>query len=329
MYPAPEPGSPAILRLALAGDVMVSRDRARLADDGASPRVADDVRAVLAEADVAVGNLECCLSTRGTPRPGIVFRAPPASAEWLAGLGFHCLTLANNHVLDYGPQALEDTIACLADAGIATVGAGPDVESARASITIERDGTRLTVIACCDHPAEWAAGSGSPGVAHARLDGPVDDWLTHAIAAADTDAILVAPHWGPNLTTRPIARVRSAAAGLVAAGATLVAGHSAHVAHGVAGRVLFDLGDFFDDGTVGVQQRRALGLLWLVCLTRRGVGSIEAVPLALDRHLTRMADADETRWLAERMQRACARMGTAADLRDGRLHFRPGDDPVA
>jgi poly-gamma-glutamate synthesis protein (capsule biosynthesis protein) len=54
--------------------------------------------------------------------------------------------------------------------------------------------------------------------------------------------------------------VRTAAEALVAAGATLVAGHSAHIFHGVAGRVLFDLGDFLDNYAVDPELRNDLGL---------------------------------------------------------------------
>ena len=69
------------------------------------------------------------------------------------------------------------------------------------------------------------------------------DWVADAIAALDADAILVTPHWEWNMTAEPVAHVRAAARGLLEAGATLVAGHSAHVFHGIALRVLCDLGD--------------------------------------------------------------------------------------
>ena len=97
-------------------------------------------------------NLECCISERGVPSSGKVFhfRAPPASAEALARLGVDCVTLANNHALDLGPTALVDTFAYLESAGIAWVGAGPDLDQARALAVLEAGGYRLGVIVATD-----------------------------------------------------------------------------------------------------------------------------------------------------------------------------------
>ena len=73
-------------------------------------------------------NLECCISERGRPWRLLASRsssAPPRAVELLALLGTDCVTLANNHALGYGLDALADTLDHLAAAGIATVGAAP------------------------------------------------------------------------------------------------------------------------------------------------------------------------------------------------------------
>lgn len=214
-----------------------------------SAEVEDAVRA----ADFFVLNLECCISDRGRPWPApgkpFFFRAPPRAAELLARAGVHCVTLANNHALDYGTDALLDTIEHLGRAGIRHAGAGPDVAAARRPALLERKGFRLAVMAATDHPPGFAATAERPGVAFADLrSGRVPEWLlaATAIAREHADAVLFSPHWGPNLTARPPAHVRAAAAG-IAPRVTLVAGHSAHVFHGVGGNVLYDLGDFVND----------------------------------------------------------------------------------
>lgn len=214
-----------------------------------SAEIEEAVRA----ADVFVLNLECCISDRGSPWPApgkpFFFRAPPRAAELLARAGVDCVTLANNHALDFGAEALLDTIAHLEAAGIRHAGAGPDVAAARAPAQLERHGFRLAVIAAADHPADFAAAESLPGVAFADLKrGALPRWLLAAAesARAEADGVLFSPHWGPNLTARPPAHVRAAAAA-IAPHVTLVAGHSAHVFHGVGGNVLFDLGDFVND----------------------------------------------------------------------------------
>jgi poly-gamma-glutamate synthesis protein (capsule biosynthesis protein) len=244
------------VRLALAGDTMLGRQVARAILEERVPLLDADVVAVAAESDLFIVNLECCISERGRPWPDsakpFFFRAPPAAAERLAEIGVDCVTLANNHALDFGAQALLDTLASLSGAGIAHVGAGPDVASARAPVRLSAGATRLGVVGASDHPAAFAAGPAEPGIAYAALHEGGIDWLADAVAAArrDADMVLVTPHWGPNMTVRPAPYIRRAAHALLAAGATLVAGHSAHLVHGIEPGVLYDLGDFIDDYTV-------------------------------------------------------------------------------
>jgi hypothetical protein len=312
------------VRLALAGDTMLGRGVAdRLGIAPPSSLVATEVVAAAAEADGFVLNLECCISDRGAPWPDpakpFFFRAPPVAVETLAHLGVDCVTLANNHALDFGAEALLDTLHRLDVAGIAHVGAGPDVESARAPAMIHAGGIRLGVMGVSDHPEDFAAGPEQPGIAFADLRRGPPGWLVEGIQALDADAVLVTPHWGPNMTPRPVPHVREAAGALVEAGATLVAGHSAHVIHGSTERVLFDLGDFLDDYAVDPGLRNDLGLLWLVDLDARGPARLEAVPLRLDYCVTRVARGEDAAWIGRRFREACAELGTEVRKEDDRL----------
>jgi poly-gamma-glutamate synthesis protein (capsule biosynthesis protein) len=316
-----------VVRLALAGDTMLGRLVAdRLIADGPASLFAREVVEAAQEADLFVLNLECCISERGRrwPAPGkpFFFRAPPLAVESLQLLGVDCVTLANNHALDYGEDALGDTLTFLAGGGIAAVGAGCDVESARAPAVLEHEGFRLAVVGVTDHPADFAAGPDRPGVAFADLWRDVPDWLTRTIAdaAQGADAVLATPHWGPNMVPSPLPHVRHAARALRDAGATLVAGHSAHVFHGVDDHVLHDLGDFVDDYAVDRELRNDLGLLWFVELDDDGIPSgLEAVPLRLDFCRTGLATGEDAMWARDRVRAACAEFATTVEERDGRL----------
>jgi poly-gamma-glutamate capsule biosynthesis protein CapA/YwtB (metallophosphatase superfamily) len=310
--------------VALAGDTMLGRGVARaLATTPPEALVAPEVRAAIGQADLVVLNLECCISDRGRPwdAPGkpFFFRAPLRAVELLALLGTDCVTLANNHALDYGVEALADTLNLLAAAGIATVGAGTDLEQARRPTILATGGLRVAVLGVTDHPPDFAAGPDRPGVAFADLGRRVPDWLLERIRAADAEVVLVTPHWGPNMTSEPVGHVRRAAAALVDAGATLVAGHSAHVPHGVAGRVLYDLGDFLDDYRVDPRLRNDLGLLFLVTLDTRGPVRLEALPLKLEYCHTRLATGEDAAWMRHRFRAACAALGTTVEEAAGRL----------
>jgi poly-gamma-glutamate capsule biosynthesis protein CapA/YwtB (metallophosphatase superfamily) len=300
------------MRLALAGDTMLGRKVAEALGRRPPQSLVDpELAEITRDADLFVLNLECCISERGKPEAKrFTFRAPPAAVETLAYLGVGCVTLANNHVLDYGTTALLDTFEHLRTGGIAWVGAGPTLEDARAGAVVE--GVR--VVAFADHPRDFAAGRSRPGIAYVDLDRGVPDWLRESARGA-----LVTPHWGPNMTSEPPPYLCSAAAELREAGAMLVAGHSAHVFHGVDANVLYDLGDFLDDYAIDRELRNDLGLLFLVELEPDGPRRIEAVPLKLEYCRTRLADSDDAAWIRRRFRDACAAFGTDVREEHGRL----------
>jgi poly-gamma-glutamate synthesis protein (capsule biosynthesis protein) len=313
------------MKVALAGDTMLGRKVAeRLAVVAPTALFGDEVVALAHEADLFVLNLECAISARGAPWPDpdkpFFFRAPPVAADALRHLGVSCVTLANNHALDFGADALLDTFGHLTDAGISWVGAGVDETAARAPTVLEAAGLRVGVVAVTDHPADYAAGPGRPGVAFAELRHGSPAWLLDTISGLDTDVVLVTPHWGPNMVAEPVRQVRTAATAFRAAGATLVAGHSAHVFHGVADSVMYDLGDFIDDYATDPFLRNDLGLLFLVTFDDRGrLARLEGIPLALDYCSTRLAAPEEAHWITDRFRRACTAFGTEVELSGGRL----------
>ena len=311
------------MRLALAGDTMLGREvGARLRRAPVASLFAPEVVEAASSADLCIVNLECCISERGAPAPGRVFhfRAPPAGAEALAHLGVDCVTLANNHALDFGPDALLDTFEHLRAAGIRWAGAGADAEGARAAVRVEAGGEGLRVVAVADHRAGDEAGSGRPGIAFADFSrGEIPGWLTDPLRGERPDPVLVSPHWGPNMAPAPVPHVRRAAEALLRAGATLIAGHSAHVFHGLAGRVLFDLGDFVDDYRVDEVLRNDLGLLWFVDLRGGEPSRVEALPLKLDHCHTRVADGEDRSWIRRRFLAVCAAFDTPVREEAGRL----------
>jgi poly-gamma-glutamate capsule biosynthesis protein CapA/YwtB (metallophosphatase superfamily) len=132
------------LTVALAGDTMLGREVGeRLARPG-HRSLAAAVQEIAGGADLFIANLECCISDRGAParEPGKLFhfRAPRVAAERLAEMGVNVVSLANNHALDFGSEALQDTLNHLRAAGIAAVGAGCDEAAARAPVVLDAGG---------------------------------------------------------------------------------------------------------------------------------------------------------------------------------------------
>lgn len=307
--------------IGLLGDVMLGRSVADALGELAPEDVwAPEVREIAASCDAVLCNLECCISARGRRTERIrgkpfFFRAPPAALDSLRSIGVSAVGLGNNHALDYEEEALRDTIEGLREAGIDLAGAGGDLSEARRGLVIAAGGRRLGLVAVSDHPEEFAAAPGSPGIAHAELRRGIPEWLGDELARvrAECDLLVAFPHWGFNMTSEPAAWQRDAAERLRDAGADLVAGHSAHVFHGVGWAercpLLFDLGDALDDYAVDSRLRNDLGLM---ALWRPGdpEAELELVGLGLDFCHTRLAEGDEAEWMADRLDRACAALGT-------------------
>jgi poly-gamma-glutamate capsule biosynthesis protein CapA/YwtB (metallophosphatase superfamily) len=276
------------LTVALAGDTMLGRKVGERLARPAHQSLAAAVKEIAGGADLFIASLECCISDRGAPvrEPGkpFYFRAPPVAAERLAEIGVNCVSLANNHALDFGSKALQDTLDHLRAAGIAVVGAGCDEAAARAPVVLDAGGVRVRIVAVSDHPASYAAGVQRPGIAFADLArASVPPWLRVACTPdADADVPIVLPHWGPNMRSSPVPHVRRAAAALQAAGATLIAGHSAHVPQGPSGRTL-SIWAISSTTTPSIRGgATTLEFLWLVTLDGDGPRRVEGVPLRLE-----------------------------------------------
>jgi poly-gamma-glutamate capsule biosynthesis protein CapA/YwtB (metallophosphatase superfamily) len=321
-------------RIGLLGDVMLGRLVAQELARGvpAHELWAAEVREICRSLDVVIVNLECCLSERGEPTrliPGkpFFFRGPPAAVDALAAIGADVASLANNHALDFGPQAAADTVATLERAGIAAVGAGSDRASAGQPVVVRAGSRSIGVVAFADHPQEYAARDPGWGIAHARLRTGAPTWIRERIAQlrARCDLVVAFPHWGPNMTTAPARWQRAVATQLQDAGADLVAGHSAHVFHGVGwgarGPILYDLGGALDDYAVDPDLRNDLGLL---AIWEPGApDELDVVGLRIERTRTRIVSGEDARWVGKRLGRACAQLGTDVEAA-GEARWRVG-----
>jgi poly-gamma-glutamate capsule biosynthesis protein CapA/YwtB (metallophosphatase superfamily) len=306
--------------IALLGDVMLGRKVAeRLAEQPPAAVWSAEVTELCLACDAVVCNLECCVSERGSPTarvPGkpFFFRAPPSATEALAAVGVSAVSLANNHALDFETQALLDTLDHLAAASIGAAGAGANIKRASLGTVRPAGELRLAVLAATDHPEEYGAGEASPGVAFADLRAGLPEWIRAELARlrGEADVVVAFPHWGPNMTSEPAGWQRARARELVAAGADLVAGHSAHVFHGIEWigecPVLYDLGGALDDYAVDPQLRNDLGLIAL--WSPQGEQRLELVGLELRYCETGLASGADADWIAARLESACAPFGT-------------------
>lgn len=147
--PAPEPvnenDGDGIVRICIGGDTSIDSEFADFAYSRSVDYPWEEISDVMNAADIAIVNLETCVSERGTSekREGYGFRTPPDMLEGFANAGIDAVNLANNHTRDFGYDALNDTFSHLRDYGISYFGAGKDYDAASGLLIIERDGVKI------------------------------------------------------------------------------------------------------------------------------------------------------------------------------------------
>ncbi|MDY7105471.1 MAG: CapA family protein [Actinomycetota bacterium] len=185
--------------------------------------------------DLTLVNLECTPSDVGVrqDRP-FNFRCGTDGLGALTDGGVEVVSLANNHAMDYGPDALVDGLGQVRAAGLVPVGAGADRTSAFAPAFVERNGWRIAVVGFGGVylATNWLATDAADGLAAQPgiSDGLDLDATTAAVtaAAADADLVIVTVHWCCELETTPNARNRAHTEAWLAAGADIVIGHHQH-----------------------------------------------------------------------------------------------------
>ncbi|MDD7179007.1 MAG: CapA family protein [Lachnospiraceae bacterium] len=251
-----EPDTEAVIEndpvtLLFAGDVLLSDYVLNnYNSNGIDGVLSPDLLNELQNADITVINNEFPFSTRGTQAPDkqFTFRVDPKYVSVLTDMGVDIATIANNHVLDYGSDALQDTFDTLDEAGIDYMGAGTDLARASALITKKAGGKTFGFLAASRviPVVSWDVQNSSPGV-FTTYD---PSRLIAAIEAAreSCDYLTVFVHWGIEREEYPQDYQVSMAKQYIDAGADLVIGSHPHVLQGISyykdKPVFYSLGNF-------------------------------------------------------------------------------------
>lgn len=222
--------------LVFAGDIYLSpyvQDNYRsLGIDGV---ISERLLAMMKDADIAMANQEFPFSTAGTKAPDkqFNFRVDPSYAAILKELGLDVVTLANNHALDYGTEALMDSFEALDSAGIAYIGAGASRERAMQPYIVQAGQKNFGFLAASRviPVIDWNVENQQPGM-FCTYDSKL---LTEAVQQAkqQCDFLTVYVHWGVEKSNTPEEYQRQLAKEYIDAGADLVVGAHPHVLQGI------------------------------------------------------------------------------------------------
>lgn len=214
--------------LAAVGDVFFARGVAKQIEKHGAYYPFSKIAATFRKADIAFCNLECPLSKRGLPRHRrFLFRCDPNYAQVLKKTGFDVISLANNHTLDYGRDALMDTIRAVESAGMTPIGAGKGFDDSRRLRIVTKNGLRVGFLAFTDEPCVGVVPQPhAPGAA--ALDAHDLPRIVRK-AKSRCDALVISFHWGVEYMKRPTERQRKVARACIDNGADLILGHHPHV----------------------------------------------------------------------------------------------------
>lgn len=310
------------LRLALVGDCMFGR----LVNDALEQEPPEypwgDTLSVLQGADWRLCNLECVISDRGEPwYPKVFhFRSAAKNVAVLSAARIDAVSLANNHVLDYGYDALVETIEILDRDGILHAGAGRNFEEASRVATTEVASRKLGLLAFTDNEPDWEATASRPGVFHVPVDlhGERAGRLLEIIRrnAKNLDLLIVSAHWGPNWGYAPPRQHIGLAHALVEAGAGIVFGHSSHVFRGIEFHhnrpILYGAGNFIDDYAVDEVERNDESFIYALGIKNGTPSGLQLYPTVIRNFQARRAGAVQGQHIAGKMQRLCRTFQTPA-----------------
>ena len=265
------------VRVMFAGDIMLDNGPGHLITSGVDPLAA--VAAVLRDADLVIGNLECAITRQGRAEDKpYTFKGPPSALPLLKQY-FSAVSLANNHSRDWGVTGFADELTLLDEAGLRYFGGGRNEKEARQPLILTSRGKRIAFLGYNDYPPErFAAGRNRPGIA----------WLKERDAVADiraarerdrADFVLLFLHWGYELDEAPLPEQKTLARRLIDAGADAVVGAHPHVTQGVEwyqGRpIVYSLGNLLFDYFPGDPA------VWTGWMARITLGGAEGTKLEL------------------------------------------------
>lgn len=199
-----EPANPYDFTVCFAGDINLDENWCTTqylngCENGIRDCISPELITHMQEADVMCLNNEFTYSTGGSPMEGkaYTFRAKPERVEVLKELGVDVVKLANNHVYDYGREALLDTFATLEGADISYMGAGRNLEEAMAPVYMELDGKMIAFVAASraeKNKMTPQATEDKPGILRCYDT----ELFKQVIAEADANAdfVLAYVHWG-------------------------------------------------------------------------------------------------------------------------------------
>lgn len=238
------------MKILIAGDFCPQNRVAELFEKGDYASVLGEMKPIIEQADYSIVNFECPV-TEGREMPitkqGKNLHCSERGMEAAKWTGFNCITLANNHFLDYGEEGVENTLDTIVRYGLDSVGGGMNIQEAAKILYKEIAGKTLAIINCCEHEFSIATNTS----AGSNPLNPIQQYYAINEARPKADFILVIVHGGHEMWQLPSPRMVETYRFFIDAGADAVVNHHQHCFSGYEmyrGKPIFyGLGNFCFD----------------------------------------------------------------------------------
>lgn len=240
------------VRISLVGDILLDRSVGRYIEKNGVDYPWEKVREVFFHSDLVLGNLETSVGVGGQrdANKQYTFQSKPATLKGLVNGGVHGVSIANNHVLDYGQEGFMETLYHLERSGIKYAGGGRNMEEALQPAIWEIKGMRIGFLAFSRviYDASWYAGAKKPGILSAYDHYAKEICEIISKTREKVDFLIVSVHWGKELAQYPEEDEIKLGRMMIDSGADVVMGHHPHVLQGVEfynnKPILYSLGNF-------------------------------------------------------------------------------------
>lgn len=239
------------MKILIAGDLCPQQRVAEAFEDRNYQSVLGEVKDITSQSDYAIVNFECPITKGGETaiaKQGPNLQCSPKGLDAVKWAGFGCVTLANNHIRDYGNLGVKNTIEVCRVLSVDTVGGGMNEKEASQVLYKNIDGEKLAIINCCEHEFSVATNK----QAGANPLNPIQQYYSIQEAKKYADYVLVIVHGGHEHYQLPSPRMVETYRFFIDAGADAVVNHHQHCFSGYEvynGKPIFyGLGNFCFDG---------------------------------------------------------------------------------
>ena len=321
---------PYAIAFSSTGDLMFGREVGTFVDANGGAAALANVADELSAANVTIANVEAPLTNDESDAivgKDVYWMSRPAGIDALKKAGIDVVSLANNHIMDYGATGLKDTLNALDGAGIQHAGAGVTEQKAGEPVELEVDGVKIAFFSWTDViPDNFLAFGENAGVVSARMN--MDDACKRVKEAKEThDIVIVAMHWG--VEYQPYideAQQQIPAHKLVDAGADVIVGNHPHVIEGIEfynnALISYSQGDFVCDH---YSQETGESFILNFTITQDGIRDVSAIPVYLDDTygIPSIVTGEHAQSILSRLEKISTGMNSSFTIRDDVAYISP------